>query len=351
MTAPRVTVSLVTYNGLGWLPACLESLWAQRWAPVEVIIRDNASTDGTAQWLPGAIAGRPTVRLVLGAQNIGFSRAHNEAIRAATGDCVCLLNQDLILDEAFLEAALRGFEAEDVGSVQGKLLQLAKGNTKTNIVDSAGLAISRSRRVVSRGQGHATASEYVMPEPIFGVDGACPVYRRSALEAVRQPSAAGGWEYFDEDFFIYKEDVDLAWRLQLFGWTALFLPDAVGWHARGAGDSPTSRPMQIIAHRRKIANWIKRLSWRNHRLMQLKNEDASEVIRDLPYILWHEIRALLYLAVFNPRNIPVLADLVRHAGSARLKRRYVQKHRVRRGISNWLLAPRASREARPRRDH
>ena len=336
---PLVTVSLVTYNGLRWLPGCLASIWAQRYTPFEVIIRDNASIDGSAEWLAGAVAGRNDVQLVLGDENLGFSRAHNDAIRVAKGEFVCLVNQDLLLEEGFLEAAISGFQTEEVGSVQGKLYQLVNENTKTSVVDSAGLSISRSRRVVSRGQGHATSSDYLMAELIFGVDGACPVYRMAALESVRQPSAAGGWEYLDEDFFIYKEDVDLAWRLQLFGWAALYLPDAVAWHARGAGDSATSRPMQIIAHRRKIASWVKRLSWRNHRLMQLKNEDASEVMRDLPYIVWHEIRALMYLAIFNPRNLSAIADLARKSGAARRKRRYIQGRRVRRGIGGWLLAP------------
>jgi len=332
----RVTVSLVTYNALHWLPACLASLWEQTLAPVQVIIRDNASSDGTADWLRREVGARQGVELVLGGENTGFARAHNDAIRHASGEFVCLLNQDIVLDGDFLATACDAFERPEVGSVQGKLYRLRRDLRRTDTVDSAGLAIGRNRRVVSRGQGRAGASDYTSREDIFGADGACPVYRRSALESARISSRGAHDEYFDEDFFMYKEDVDLAWRMRLFGWSAAYIPEAVAWHGRGAGESAASSPVDVVRLRRGIPGWIRRISWRNQRLMQLKNETPGDLLRDLPWILWHEVLALAYLVVFDPRNVSAIAELGRLAPAARRKRRQVQARRITSGISDWV---------------
>jgi len=332
----RVTVSLVTYNALRWLPACLSSLSEQTLAPVEVIVRDNASSDGTAEWLRRELGPRPNVVLVLGSENAGFARAHNDAIRRAAGDFVCLLNQDIVLDADFLAAACDAFDRPDVGSVQGKLYQLGENLTRTGTVDSAGLAMGRNRRVVSRGQGRAGLSDYARREDIFGADGACPVYRLAALESAAITNGSGESEYFDEDFFMYKEDVDLAWRMRLFGWSAAYIPEAVAWHGRGAGESAASSPVDVVRLRRGIPGWIRRISWRNQRLMQLKNETPGDLLRDLPWILWHEVLALAYLVVFDPRNVSAIAELGRLAPAARRKRRQVQARRITSGISDWV---------------
>ena len=335
-SSERVSVCLVTYNAIRWLPACLASLWAQTLTPTQVIVRDNASTDGTPDWLRRELGTLPGVSLVLGTENAGFARAHNEAIRRATGDFVCLLNQDIVLDADFLAVASRAFDRPDVGSVQGKLYQLGANLDRTDTVDSAGLAIGRNRRVVSRGQGRAGRADYAMREEIFGADGACPLYRVAALEDARISNERGETEYFDEDFFMYKEDVDLAWRMRLLGWSTLYAPEAVAWHGRGAGESAASSPVEVVRARRQVPGWIRRVSWRNQRLMQLKNETPGDLVRDLPWILWHELLALAYLVVFDPRNLSALGELVRMAPAALRKRRQIQARRVTDGIGEWV---------------
>ena len=332
----RVSVSLVTWNALRWLPACLSSLWGQSLAPVQLIVRDNASTDGTADWLRRELGSRPDVDLVLGTDNAGFARAHNDAIRRASGDYVCLLNQDIVLDAEFLATACAAFDRRDVGSVQGKLYQLTGDLSRTDTVDSAGLAIGRNRRVTSRGQGRAGAADYATREEIFGADGACPVYRLAALNDARISTGRGEAEYFDEDFFMYKEDVDLAWRLRLLGWSTVYAPEAVAWHGRGAGESAAMSPVDVIRSRRGIPSWIRRVSWRNQRLTQLKNETLGDLVRDLPWVLWHELLALAYLVVFDPRNVSAVGELVRMAPAALRKRRQVQARRVTGGIGEWV---------------
>lgn len=330
-SSPLISVSLVTYNAERWLDACLASLLAQTHPDVEILVLDNGSTDGTRERLEAAVAGHPAIRLALSPTNLGYAGGHNRAISESRGEFVCLLNQDIVLDPDFLAAALAAFDAPTVGSVQGRLRWLSPDLERTSMIDSTGLQINRSRRITSRGQGSPDGVHNDRPGLVFGVDGACPIYRRSALEDVRI-----GGEVLDEAFFMYKEDVDLAWRLLLGGWDAAYAPDAVAWHARGAGESAAKTAWQVIQHRRGIPTWVKRLSWRNQRLMQIKNEDASLVVRDLPRVIWHELAAFAYLVVSNPTNLAAVVDLVRMLPAALRKRRHVQ--RLRRISSEDLAA-------------
>jgi GT2 family glycosyltransferase len=319
-------VSLVTFNAARWVDGCLASLFAQTHSNLEVVVVDNGSTDGTLQRLEELLAERPETRLIRSTVNLGYATAHNRVIAASTGEFVCLLNQDIALDPGFLGAAMAAFDSPRIGSVQGRLRWLSPDLERTNLIDSTGLQINRSRRITSRGQGSPDGPHHDGAGLLFGVDGACPIYRRSALEDIRI-AGRNGAEYFDEDFFMYKEDVDLAWRLLLRGWDAAYAPGAVAWHARGAGESAARTAWEVIQHRRRIPTWVKRLSWRNQRLMQIKNEDASLLVRDLPRIVGREVAALAYLVASNPANVGALVDFVRLLPAALRKRRQVQRLR------------------------
>lgn len=332
-----ITVSLVTYNAARWVDACLASLLAQTHPAAEIVILDNGSTDGTRERVEEATTDRPEARLVFSPTNLGYATGHNRVIAEARGEFVCLLNQDIVLDPGFLGAALAAFDAPTVGSVQGRLRWLSPDLERTDRIDSTGLMINRARRVTSRGQGSPDGPHNDRPGLLFGVDGACPVYRRAALEDVRIV-AGDHAEYLDEDFFMYKEDVDLAWRLLLRGWDAAYAPGAVAWHARGAGESAATTAWEVIQHRRGIPTWVKRISWRNQRLMQVKNEDLALVLRDLPRLIGREVAAFAYLVASNPTNLGAVVELVRLLPAALRKRRQVQRLRriARRDLSAWF---------------
>src|SRR3989338_4533015 len=182
---PLVSINLLTYNGLKFLEPCVNSVLRQSYPNIEFLI---------------------------------------------------CLNQDAVLTETFVERALKPFHDSEVAAVQGKVMRLKekKGNDfeLNGLIDSAGLVMLKNRRIISRGQGEKDRGQYEQAREIFGVDGAVPVYRKSALEDVKIKD-----EYFDEDFFMYKEDVDLAWRLRLAGWKAVYEPKAVAHHFRGAGEN------------------------------------------------------------------------------------------------------------------
>ncbi|MEX2548337.1 MAG: glycosyltransferase family 2 protein [Chloroflexota bacterium] len=323
-----MTLSLVTFNGEGWLPGCLASLRAQTLTDYELLVIDNASSDRSVDQLRSEANDDPRIRLVESQRNLGFARAHNQNIAAARGEFVFLINQDIELDPEFLREALASFDGRPtVGAVQGRVRGLDAAAQRTNILDTTGLQMQRDRRVVSRNQGDPDGRAYLTPGPVFGADGPAPVYRRAALVDARLPATGGGWEILDEDFFMYKEDVDLAWRLQLLGWTAWYAPTALAWHARGAGGPRARTMLEIARTNTTIPRWIKALSWRNQRLMQIKNELPSMYFRDLPWILHREILSLAFIVVADPKRLAAVPALIRALPAAMRKRRFVQRRR------------------------
>jgi GT2 family glycosyltransferase len=323
-TTPRVTISLVTFNGMRWLPGCLASVRSQELADFECLVLDNGSTDGSVEWLRKQAAADARIRLRESAQNLGFAAAHNRLIVEARSEFVLLLNQDVELDPGFLGAAVAAFNGlPDVAAVQGRLRRLGPSGARSDVLDSTGLQMHRDRRVVARSQGKVEAAADLLSGLVWGADGPAPVYRRDALLDAREPRSGGGWEVLDEDFFMYKEDVDLAWRLRNLGWTAWYEPMALAWHARGASGNPGRTIPELMRADRRAARWIKAISWRNHRLMQVKNESLGGYIRELPWILRREMLSLGLMTIVDPRRLHVIAALVAALPRTVLKRRYL----------------------------
>ena len=152
--------------------------------------------------------------------------------------------------------------------------------------------MGRDRRAVSRGQGLPDGPGHQHAEAIWGVDGPVPAYRLSALREAALARPDGSLEVLDEDFFLYKEDVDLAWRLRLLGWAAWYEPAALGWHGRGSGGTGATTMLDIARTNRGVSSRVRRLSWRNQRLMQIKNEEPRDYLRDLPWIWRREVLSL-----------------------------------------------------------
>jgi GT2 family glycosyltransferase len=201
-----VAVVLIAWNSAGYLPRCLESLAAQRidGGAIRLIAIDNASTDSSARLLEDA---HPE-RLIRNRTNLGFAVAANQGIAASSSDYVLFLNPDVRLHERYIENCVKALEAggERFGSATGTLYR-ASGFEMTPLpeLDSRGIRMTRSGRhldITTPSPERARSWE-----EIFGVSGAAAIFRRSCLEDV----AIEG-EAFDEAFFAYREDADLAWR-------------------------------------------------------------------------------------------------------------------------------------------
>lgn len=222
MTAasPAVSIVIPNFNGRRWLPACLAALGGQRLAPAEVLVVDNGSSDGSIEYLRTE---HPEVRVLEQGRNTGFAHAANQGMAVARAELVALINTDVVLADDWLERLAGALVADPrAAAVAGKILSL---DDPERVYD-AGDILRRDGACEQRGRFLRDDGRWDAPGEVFGACAGAAVYRRAAALAV------GG---FDERYFAYLEDVDLALALRLAGWTCRYEP-AVAQHA-GEGSS------------------------------------------------------------------------------------------------------------------
>jgi hypothetical protein len=226
--APRVAVVIVSFEAREALLACLASLRTHASIPIETVVVDNASADGSVDAVRAA---HPKALFLANAENVGFARACNQGWRASRAPHILFLNPDAEVLPGAVGALARLLETRPEVGAAGPLTRSADGAIQVSTgPDLAPLAERRQRRLVlrvARRDALALAAAEALHsrehEPDW-VSGSCLVARRTALEAV-----AG----FDERFFLYEEDADLCRRLRAAGWRVVFTPAAEVRHRRG----------------------------------------------------------------------------------------------------------------------
>lgn len=243
-----VSVGIINYNSGHCIFKALDHLESQTYRPIEIIIIDNASSDGSDARLTALMYTGP-LQFIRLRENVGFSRANNIAIRASRGEYFLALNADAFLAPDYVEHCVKMmWENPETGMVGGKLLS----DSNPRIIDSAGMRISKEGLAAERGIGAVDSGQFDTAQEIIGVCAAAALYRRQMLEDIKQNG-----EYFDEDFFAYHEDVDLCVRSVLQGWKNWYCPAAIARHMRGGSTATMS---DTIFH----------LNWRNTRYMYAK---------------------------------------------------------------------------------
>ena len=260
----------------------------------------------------------------------GFARAINAGIRATTADLVFFANSDLFVSDGYIDELVSFFERHPRAScAAGKILRYDLDcDRETDVIDTTGFIIGRNRRVADRGENEEDTGRFERAEEVFGVSGAALVARRAALEDV----AVRG-EFLDETFHMYKEDVDLCWRLRLAGWECWYVPSAVAHHGRtvhGLGRSSYVANMRRFHANQKAKPLSTRMnSMQNHWLLLLKNEDLSNFLRDAVWILGREAIVLGYNVVLSPVDtMTTLSRLLRTIPEARVKRRAIKRRQL-----------------------
>ena len=307
-----VSVLLVTWNSAQYLLECFASIDRQTCRDVEVIVVDNASHDGTRQILSQREA---VWRVIYNAENAGFAAGQNQAIRAARGDWLLCLNPDVMLAPDFMERLVEVGDAHpEAGAVCGKLLRWDTGADppQTRVIDSTGIYFTRNMRHLDRGAEEVDRGQYDRTQWVFGATGAAAMFRRSFLEAV----AVDG-EFFDEAFFAYREDADLAWRGQVLGWKCLYEPTAVAWHVRRV--TPERRQSLPL-----VINWH---SVKNRFLMRGKNASGWLCWRLFWPVAWRDLMVIGYALLRDWRMLSALAYPARNLAAVRHKRRVIQARR------------------------
>jgi glycosyltransferase involved in cell wall biosynthesis len=251
-----VSITIVTYNSGRFIKRCLESVLDQTYPYKEIIVIDNCSTDGTTDILEPF---EDRCRIVYNEENIGFAAAQNQAIGMSDSDWVLTLNPDVLLLPDFISALVHAGNLDPgIGTVCGKLLTMSAGFDfpEKPVVDSTGIYFTPTLRHLDRGSLEFDNGHYRQYEYVFGATAAAALYRREMIEDI---SLDG--EFFDSDFFVYREDADVAWRSQLLGWKCLYAPYARGYHVRKA----------LPGNRRALPPEINMHSVKNRFLLRIKN--------------------------------------------------------------------------------
>ena len=309
---PLVSVTVVTYNSGRFIRRCLESVLEQAYQPLEVVVVDNASTDGTCDILERF---EDLCTVLYNEENIGFAAAQNQAIGLARGDWVLTLNPDVLLLSDFVSRLMATAGRYPlVGTVCGKLL-LADASFDIEGVqrlDSTGMFFTPMLRHKDRGCMETNNGHYSRCEYVFGATAAAACYRREMIVDI---SVDG--EFFDAEFFAYREDADVAWRAQLMGWKCIFEPRAAAYHVRSLRPGMRSQlPAEINMH-----------SVKNRFLMRIKNITPGLYARYFLPITFRDLGILAYCVAIERYSLRAFFYLARNFRSALRKRRWIQARR------------------------
>lgn len=303
MNNPLVTIAVVVLNGEKYIAHCLDAIRKQTYGHTEVIVFDNNSSDRTKHIVREQF---PEFRLIENAKNYGMWPGHEQALKHSNGKYALCVSVDVMIDPEFVARSVAACEADaTIGAIQAKIYQyefaqLQDGSyLDSRLIDTCGFFMFRSRRVGNIGHGMPDSPAYVHAREIFGVEGAVPFFRREALESLRIRGTI-----WDHDYFWYGDDLDLAWRMRLFGWKQVYLPDVVAYHDRSTTKGMAKGWLDAIARvriRGRIPIAKRRLDWSNTRFTIIKNDYIINILRHLPYILVREIQVLGYALLFEPR--------------------------------------------------
>lgn len=314
MAPLTVSIIVVSRDSAADLPLSLASAAGQRGVSLEIVVVDNASSDSSRDVARGFA---PAARLLSLSENTGFAAAMNAGIAQTSGRYVLALNPDCRLAADFAAILARRLDARpDVGSASGRILR-AEGPelAPTPRLDSTGIVFTASGRHFDRGSEETAEGRYLVEEEVAGVTAAAGFYRREALESARISTG-----YFDSDFFLYREDADLAWRLSRLGWKSLYVPAAVAWHRRrNLPDRRRGMPASANLH-----------SVKNRFLLRINNQSRDEFFRTLVPTIARDLVVLGACLTIEPSSLPAFPWLWKNRKRLWAKRREIEDKVLRR---------------------
>ena len=300
-----ISVIVVNYNGMRFLRGCLTSLAKQTAMDFEVIVVDNGSDDGSESEVQRYY---PHARLVRLKDNRGYAAALNRGIVESGGDFILALNNDTEPESHFIEELLSSSDDKpDIGMWATKMI-LPDGR-----INSTGICISRSGAAWDRGMFQDDTGQFDEPGEVFGPCGGAALYRKKMLEDVG---------LFDEDFFLYMEDVDIALRGRLAGWKCRYVPKALVIHQQG-GTAGYGSDLAVYYGNRNIMWYV------------AKDFPSGLIMKYLPWIVGRNLAVLLY---YGTRGQGMVALRAKADGIAGLGRMMRKRRNIIRKISNRELA-------------
>ncbi len=315
----KVAICTVTWNDAANLPRFFEALAGLEGPAFRLIVVDNASADGTEEFLREQVgAAAFPVEVIAQGRNTGFAGGLNRALESAFAsdphpEWVLSLNADAwpAPDYAMrLIESLRRFTSEKrpVGAVTGRLLRAETNET----IDACGMALTRSWRHVDRGADQADHGQYPATERVFGGTGAATLFLSAALK-----DAAIDGRVIDDDFHSYREDAELCFRLRQRGWEVLYEPRACALHGR----------VNLPRRRRQMSRDINFHSLKNRYLLQIYHRTLADAPRTLLATSIRELGILGYVLLREPSSLAACAWLWRNRRRILERRRLIRARR------------------------
>ncbi|MEP7009029.1 MAG: glycosyltransferase family 2 protein [Acidobacteriota bacterium] len=324
-----VAIAIVTHNSAGDLAACFQAIEKLSYRPIEVVLVDCASGDGSsaeAERLARSLPSEIHAMVVPLLENLGFAGGMNEAFSRTSAPWVLTLNADALPSpdylDRLLERAARHPELQ-VGAVTGRLVRAGDPGEHPAILDACGMRLTRTWRHLDRGSGEVDSGQYTRAERVFGATGAASLFRRAALDDV---SIDG--EVFDPAFHSFREDAELCFRLRERGWEILYDPAAVAVHRRfNLPERRSSMPAQVNRH-----------SLKNRYLLRLYHQTGGNFLRTALPTLGRDLLALGYAILRERTSLPAYSWLWRHRREILARRREIQGRRTipPRALDRWF---------------
>lgn len=312
MSKEKVSIIIITCAVEGYLKSCLDSVNRQSYREFETIVVDNSLNINFSRDI---IERYPGIKLYPQDKNISYCQALNLGINVSSGDFVLCLNDDVILDNRFIEEALKGFPVDNkIGMVSGKIMR-----SDRETLDSTGLILSCYRTAKERGYGLKDKGKFEKSGFIFGVSGAAALYRKEMLEDIKE-----GKDYFDPDYHFFYEDLDIAWRANRSGWKGYYMPGAICFHVRGGSVRKKSGINKPYA-RRYLSDELHSDLIKNRYLTMIKNESGLRFILHLPCMLLYELLQWAFCLLFRPKVIKILISNSGYLKAALDKRRLARR--------------------------
>ena len=314
---------MVTYNSGRFIKRCLESVLEQKYPNLEVVVVDNASTDGRSTfWSSSRTAAGSTTTTRISAS----PRRRTRPSRCRRRRWVLTLNPDVLLLPNFIQALVdAGKWIPKVGTVCGKLLTIRASFDlpEKQLVDSTGIYFTPMLRHLDRGSQEVDNGHYLNFEYVFGATAAAALYRRQMIEDI---SIYG--EFFDPDFFVYREDADVAWRAQLMGWRCIYTPLARGYHVRNV----------LPGNRRALPPEINMHSVKNRFLMRIKNMTPDLYRRNWLSITARDLVVLGACLLHEHSSLKAFWYLVAQLAARLAKRQEIMRRRRAKDdyIASWF---------------
>lgn len=266
----KVTVVIPNYNGKHFMEPCLDSLKNQTYRGFKILVVDNASTDGSIEYMKETY---PNIEVIGLEQNYGFSKAVNVGIQHSKTPYVILLNNDTTVDPGYVEEMVKAIEkSPGIFSVSSKMIQMYQ----PELIDSAGDLYTLMGWGVCRGAGRPVTN-YIKEDEIFTACAGAAIYRRSAFEKIG---------YFDENHFAYLEDIDVGYRAKIYGYKNMYCPTALVYHV-GSGTSGS-----------KYNSFKVKLSARNSVYLNYKNMPAAQLVLNfIPLFLGYVVKYAFFIKI------------------------------------------------------